>query len=185
MRKIEQKMVNFIDAKLAANGLAQHAIDVKDARLVFGLAAESCVGIKESGGNNKGPMVELMQETIGNAEREAWCMAFVQTCLAYAELKTGVVSPIFASEHCRTVLTNSHDQLVKTSPLKYAIIIWGHDGSSSGHTGVLTENNRESYMHTVEGNTGSDMRDGDGVFYKKRDWVRTGNLVRLGFLKPF
>lgn len=186
-REIEQKMINFLDAKLSANGLAQHAIDIKDARLLFGLAAEACVGIKEQGGNNRGPMVELMQKTIEGADREPWCMAFVQTCLAYAELRTGKKSPIVATEHCMTAWRNSpQEQRVKTHPLKYAIIIWNYDGTDSGHTGVIIENNRQSYLQSVEGNTGDEsMRDGDGVFYKKRDWIRTGSLRRVGFLKPF
>lgn len=181
-------MINFLDAKLTANGLAQHAIDIKDARLLFGLACESCVGITEKGGNNQGPMVELLQKTIGSADREPWCMSFIQTCLAYAEVKTGVKSPVIASEHCRSVWAETpKKQRVKSQPLKYAIVIWGLEGSSSGHTGVMVEHVAHSqYFRSIEGNTGdSSDRDGDGVFYKRRDWIRTGNLVKLGFLKPF
>lgn len=183
-RSIEQKMVNFLDAKLAANGLAQHAIDIKDARLVFGLAMEACVGIVEVGGNNSGPMVELIQKTIGGAVEEPWCAALVQTCLAYAELKTGIVSPVFATEHCQTMWEMTpHGQRVKSSPLKYAIVIWGNEGSSSGHTGIVIESHHGQWMRTIEGNTTGDGPD--GVYYKKRDWIRTGSLVRLGFLRPF
>lgn len=107
MRQIEKKMVDWLDTKLIGNGLAQRAISDKDARLLFRLAAEACVGIKESGGNNKGPMVELIQETIDGADREPWCMSFVQTCLAYAEKKTGIKSPIAAGEHCLSVWTST------------------------------------------------------------------------------
>lgn len=180
-------MVNWLEAKLSTNGLAQYAIDTKDARLLFGLAAEACVGIREQGGNNRGPMVELIQETIGRAEGESWCMAFVQTCLAYAELKTGIQSPIVATEGCMDCWDRTpQSQRVKTSPLKYAIVIWNYEGTYKGHTGLITEVTLESYMRTVEGNTGSDgSRDGDGVYYKKRDWIRSGPLKRVGFLKPF
>lgn len=185
-RKIENKMVTFLDAKLASNGLAQHAMATKDARLLFGLAAEACVGIKEVGGNNQGPMVELIQETVGRAEGEPWCASFVQTCLAYAELKTGIQSPIFETEHVQTMWGKSKLQRVKFSPLKYAIVCWAYEDSSSGHTGILIENNRESYMRTVEGNTNADgHRDGNGVFFKKRSWIRDGKLIKLGFLIPF
>lgn len=180
-------MINFLDAKLTANGLAQHAIDIKDARLLFGLACEACVGIMEKGGNNKGPMVELLQETIGSADKEPWCMSFVQTCLAYAEVKTGIKSPLFASEHCRSVWNETpKDQRVKRSPIKYAIVIWGMENSSSGHTGVVLDSAPGQWMKTCEANTGGGSdRDGDGIFYKKRDWIRTGSLLKLGFLKPF
>lgn len=184
-------MVDFLDAKLSSNGLAQHAIDVKDARLLFGLAAESCVGIRENGGSNKGPMVELIQKTIGRAEGEPWCMSFVQTCLAYAELKTGVKSPVIPSEHCRTTWTATAKSLrVKARPGRYAIVVWGYEGKSSGHVGIVLEaayrNNVGTTFTTVEGNTnGRGEREGDGVYFKTRDWFRTGSLVRLGFLKPF
>ena len=186
MRKIEQRMINFLDAKLTANGLAQHAIDIKDARLLFGLACEACVGIMEKGGNNKGPMVELLQETIGRAEGEPWCASFVMTCLAYAEFKTGIKSPVYATEHVRTMWAETpKDQRVKRSPIKYAIVIWGKENSSSGHTGVVIDSAPGQWLRTIEGNTGADARDGDGVYYKKRDWIRTGSLLKLGFLKPF
>src|SRR5574343_9032 len=102
MRRIEPTMVKWLDSKLAGNGLAQDAIARKDARLLFRLAMESCVGIREKGGNNSGPMVELIQETIDGADKDPWCMSLVQTCIAYAEKRTGKSSPIFASEHCLT-----------------------------------------------------------------------------------
>lgn len=185
MRHIEQAMVNYLDAKLAPNGLAQHAIDIKDARLVFGLAAESCVGIHESGGNNKGPLVEAIQRSIGKAQRQSWCMDFVECMLAYAELKTGIESPIFPSESCLEVWNKTPlFKRVKVSPLKYAIILWRHDNDPGhGHTGIVIEPVKDSHLLVVEGNTPGS--NGDGVFLKRRDWIRNGDLKTLGFLKPF
>lgn len=187
MRKIEPDLVAWIDKKLAGNGLAKLAVETKDSRMLFGLAAEACVGIVESGGNNSGPLVRLLQDTIGKPEKEPWCMAFVQSCLAYSELKIGVMSPIYPSEHCMTVWNSSPpDQRVKSSPLKYAIIIWKQDNSSAGHTGITLEVNPGQWFKSVEGNTGADGgRDGDGVYYKHRNWNRAGSLLRVGFLKPF
>lgn len=187
MRGIEQELVSWLDQKLHSNGLAQHAIKEKDARLIFGLAMEACVGIYEIGGNNNGPMVRLLQKTIGGAGREPWCMSLVQSCLAYAELKSGVRSPVAATEHCMACWRDTpQSQRVKSSPLKYAIVIWNLYGTDSGHTGVVLESAPAQWMKTCEGNTGSDgSRDGDGVYYKKRDWVRSGNLIRVGFIKPF
>lgn len=186
IRKADPVFVNFIDSKLASNGLAQHAIETKDARLLFGLAAESCVGIKEKG-HNKGVIVEAIQRTIGKAEGEPYCLGFVQACLAYAELKTGARSPIAATEHCRTCWAETpKEQRVKISPLKYAIVLWGHEGTSSGHAGIVIEVQRNSAISTVEANTNaSGSREGDGIFYKKRDWIRNGDLIKLGFLRPF
>lgn len=193
MRKIEQAMVEWLDKKLAENGLAQQAIKDKVPRVVFICAAEACVGIREKGGNNRGPMVELIQETIGGADAEAWCMSFVQTCIAYAELKTGVKSPIAAGEHCLTVWGETPKaQRVKIAPARGAIIIWKHGSGPSGHTGLFLENVNSREFYAVEGNTesglskdGSINRDGGGVYRTKRNLVRNGNMSVVGFLKPF
>lgn len=192
MRQIEKKMVDFLDKKLAGNGLAQQAIEKKDARTLFRLAAEACVGIREQGGNNKGPMVVLIQETIGSANKEAWCMSFMQTCVAYAELKTGVKSPLAASEHCLTVWAKTPKaQRVKISPLPGAIAIWQHGSSQNGHTGVVTGADEKNFT-AVEGNTESGLnskgdveRDGGGVYATKRNRVKNGSMKVVGFLKPF
>lgn len=186
-REIEFELFQWFEEKLKNNGLAKYAAKEKDARLLFGLAMESLVGTYEAGGNNDGPMVKLLQKTIGGASREPWCMSTVQSCLAYAEEKTGIKSPIFSTEHCMTCWRQTPVvQRVKTSPLKYAIVIWRHGDTDSGHTGVLVETDKRQWFKTVEGNTGSDgSRDGDGVYYKKRDWIRNGNLIKVGFLRPF
>jgi len=184
MRIIEKKLVTWLDAKLASNGLAQEAIKNKDARTLFRLAAESCVGIKETS-YNAGPLVELMQETIGSAVKESWCMSFCQSMIAYAEKKTGVKSPVFASELCTEVWSKTpKTSRVKISPLPGAIIIWQRGSTIYGHTGVMLEF-MKSTMNSVEGNTGSNMSNGDGVYYKTRSTKATGSLKVLGYLKPF
>ncbi len=194
MRNIESKMVKYLDDKLAKNGLAQEAIKKKDARTLFVLAAQSCVGIRESGGNNKGPMVELIQETIGGADREPWCMSFQMTLLAYAELKTKVKSPLVASEHCLTVWKDSpKSSRVKMFPAMGAIIIWQHGTSQAGHTGVFLEAvDGDKNMLCIEGNAeaglkpdGTINRNGGGVYATKRSMTKNGNMKVLGFLRPF
>lgn len=192
MRKIEPKMIEFLDVKLKDNGLAQHAVETKDARTLFRLAMQACVGIREKTGRNDGPMVELIQETIGSHSGEAWCMSAVQSCIAYAEVKTGVVSPIFPSEHCLTTWAKTpHEQRVKRFPLAGAIVIWQHGTSSNGHTGCL-ESTDGDVMHTYEGNTTSGIdekgkieREGGGFYYCKRGFAGNGEMKVVGFLKPF
>lgn len=188
-RTIESKMIAFLDAKLLSNGLAQDAIQNKRPRTLFACAMEACVGIREVGGNNEGPLVELIQETLGGADKEPWCMSLVQTCLAYAEVKTGILSPIFSSEHCLTVWKNTPiEQRVKKSPLRGAIVIWQHGRSSSGHTGIVLEYNyRPGRMSCIEGNTESGIlnRDGGGVYRTERSTKANGSMKVVGFLKPF
>lgn len=193
MRHIKPEMIAFIDKKLEGNGLAQHAIETKDARTLFVEAAKSCVGIREATGNNDGPMVELIQKTVdGHAGHEAWCMAFVQTCLAYVETKTGVKSPIVASEHCMSVFRATRPELrVRLNPLPGAIVIWKHGSTDNGHTGVVLGAD-ESTFTAVEGNTtsgqdpnGKVVRDGGGVYFTKRSRGGNGDMKIVGFLIPF
>lgn len=192
MRHIQPAMVTWLDAKLLGNGLAAHALETKDARLLATEAAKSCVGIREASGNNDGPMVELIQKTIGRAENESWCMSFVQTCLAYADLKCGTKTPVFESEHCMTTWNNTpHEQRVKVSPLPGAIVIWRHGSSDSGHTGFVLGCDADT-MHCVEGNTtggidagGEIIRDGGGCYYTVRSRYGTGDMRVVGFLKPY
>ncbi len=86
-RQIEPGMVGYLDLILVNNGLAKKAIADKDARLLLQIVAGVCVGIREEGGNNQGPLVRLIQETVGSANGGAWCMAFCQTLIAYCELR--------------------------------------------------------------------------------------------------
>lgn len=191
MRQIEPKMVAYIDKKLENHGAAQDAIARKDARSLFIYVNEAMIGIREVGGNNSGAMVELIQETVGGHGREAWCMAFMMTGLAYCELKTGVKSPLFASEHCLTVWDKTpKSQRVKKIPAPGAIAIWRKGTSISGHTGVVIEWMGKTF-EAVEGNTeqgingGKVERDGGGVYRTIRNSVGTGNMKIVGFLKPF
>lgn len=102
-RKIEPKMIDFLLERLSGNGSYLEAVKRGDARSVFAFAMEAMVGIREHGGNNQGTMVRLIQETVGGASGEPWCMAAVQTGLAFAEYMCNVKSPIAVSEHCVTV----------------------------------------------------------------------------------
>ena len=190
-RNIEPNMVTYIDGKLFGNGLAQEAIKTKNARLLFILVQQTLVGIREVGGNNSGPLVELMQETIGGHSKEAWCMSEQQTALAYVEVKTGIQSPIPAGEHCLTVLKQSPVSLVvKKIPAPGAMVIWQHGTSPNGHTGTMVQWGK-TWMNCIEGNTEHGIvddkieRDGGGVYYTKRSTVANGDMHVLAFLKPF
>ena len=188
-RKITEKMLKFIDDKLKNHGAAQLAIKNKDARSLFIHAAEACVGIKESGGNNKGLYVVELQKTVDNkAQSEPWCMAAVQTWLAYVEHKTGVKSPIFNSEHCMTTWRKTPTaKRVKKIPAAGAIIIWKNGNTDSGHTGIVKDfQGDKKNFESIEGNTGSgNMRDGDGIYIRQRSKVKNGSLVIQGYLIPF
>lgn len=194
VRKIEPKMVAYLDEKLAGNELAQQAIQSKNARLLFWLSAVACVGIKERTGNNDGMMVELLQETVGGHDHEPWCVALPQTCLAYVELKTGVKSPLPATESSRELWNDSpHELRVKNIPAAGAIEVWADVGKYTGHVEVVLSCDGET-NHNIGGNTSgttdpnsSVNREGNGCFYTVRNFAHpdTDSRKRLGFIKPF
>jgi hypothetical protein len=193
IRQIRPEMIKFLDDRLAHNGLAQDAMEMGDARLLFSLAIEACVGIKERGGNNKGPMVELIQDTVGRAEGEAWCMSFMQTGIAYVEQKLKIASRFPVTEHCMTAWNQAGDDLrVKIAPRRGAIAIWQKAKTAAGHTGIYLEMKDHETFYGIEGNTeaglsssGQVVRDGGGIYRTKRSIRGTGTMKLKGFLKPF
>lgn len=193
MREIKEEMVTFLDAKLEKNGFAQIAIQMKNPRALLVEAAKVCVGIREKTGKNDGPMVELIQETIGRAQGEAWCMSFVQTLIAYVEKKLGVTSPVEPSEHCLTVWNKtSKKHRVSYIPAPGAIAIWRYGKTTSGHTGVVVHWEKGDAIEMIEGNTNSGMnvtdtivREGGGVYRTRRPKKSSKSMQLLGFIKPF
>lgn len=197
MRKIKNEMIAFIDKALEKNGLAQEHIKIKNARGLMVEAAKACVGQREATGKNDGFFVELAQQTVdGRAHGEAWCLAFVQTMLAYAEFKTGIQSPLYATEHCQTLWAKTPDvQKVKNIPLAGAIVIWKHGNTSNGHTGIIldcdgtefsaVEGNASGYLVPVTKEIKNVNREGNGVFYTRRSKLGNGDMKVLGFIKPW
>ena len=197
-REIKPEMVAFIDKKLEGNALAKIAIETKNARLLFRLAIEACVGIREATGKNDGKMVELIQETVGGASGEPWCMGLQQTGLAYAEQKCDVVSLIPASELCSYVWANTPKFMrVKKIPGPGALAIWGDLDSkgrlkASGHVEMVTAYYEDGTFDAIGGNTsgttkpGQEVnRDGNACVYTKRTIKPSVKRKLLGFLKPF
>lgn len=191
-RKINPDLEAYLDQKLMGLGASADAIKKKDARLVMQYAALACIGIRETAGPNRGKLIQLFTDTVGRPDVIPWCMAFVQSMVAYAEEKTGLVSPILATEHCMTCWRETpRDQRVRFFPAAGAIVIWRHAGSDSGHTGLFLEGDNRSF-HAVEGNTGGGIdsndevvREGDGVYRTTRPMSKVGDMELIGFLKPF
>lgn len=193
MRKIQPELVSYIDKRISWEGLAQYHLQTKNARGLMVEAAKACVGIKELTGRNDGRLVELIQKTVdGKAKGEAWCMAQVQSMIAYAEFKTGVRSPLMATEHCLTLWNGTPiEQKVRISPLAGAIAIWRHGTTTNGHTEIVLDCD-ESVFNAVGANTSGVVdpskpinREGNGVFYTKRSRFGEGDMKLLGFIKPF
>lgn len=193
MRSISTDLFSIIDKKLASNGAAQAAIKDQDARSLLCYAAETLVGVREKGGNNRGKEVELIQRSSGGRPGDAWCMWYVQALIAYVEKKLNIKSKIYHSGSCASVWEKTpKDQRAKIFPLAGAVVIWKNKKTGMGHTGIFIESTDKKTMLTSEGNSteglnsrGEVERDGGGVYLCKRSMKGHGNMEVRGFLIPF
>lgn len=145
------------------------------------LAAESKVGVHESGGNNQGAALQPFFDADNydpNGSKPgdsgyAWCAAFVCWCVQVA------------------IAGRSITFKRPTTPSAFGLIDWSlaQDDSTStkrnpgldikrgdivvfsySHTGIaVADARKDGFVATVEGNTGAQSnRDGDGVYRKLR-----------------
>jgi hypothetical protein len=196
-RKINPFAIAMLDERIASNTLAQDCLKNQQARQLFVEVVKSCIGIQEVG-KNKGKEVEAFLSTLKVPAGEPWCMAFMQTCLAYVETKLKVVSPIHASAACvQTWEKTDPAQRVKLLPLAGAIAIWKHtENPATGHTGMVLDCDSVSF-HAIEGNTSEGRASlnnavtwhGDGVRWTHRRYdlfnAQSGDMLLMGCLKPF
>jgi len=162
--------------------------------------ALSFVGKTEKGGDNCGPEVELFQKAVdGKAQRESWCLAFVQYCVKRTdvlyETKNGGPNPaswLYQTEHCMTLWNHMLENARIQSLLHPgALILWQYykDGkaTASGHVGIIKRLIDAHSIETIEGNTGQGTaveREGDGVYIKTRRVLTPNGSMRVkGFLQ--
>lgn len=150
------------------------------------------VGVREKGGSNKGPEVEMFQKAVdGRASGEPWCMAFVQFVVKQVAKAHGLMDHLYDTEHCLTAFNGSPvSSRIPLSQVKPGdIVIWRHGSSTSGHTGFIEAVNRDTYgeivsLRTIEGNTSdASMREGDGVYRRLRSPFNEGTMRVVGFLR--
>ena len=137
-------------------------------------------------------MVQMFQRTIGQAVGEPWCMSFVQYCLTWPDYFIGgEKSQVFASEHCLSVWMKTPINHRINTPFPGCIAVWQYGDTSSGHTGLVESygvDGKRPYIISIEGNTSDSeriVREGDGVFMKKRFLSYTKKMRLRGFLNPW
>jgi hypothetical protein len=130
------------------------------------LVARTQSWVRESGGENRGEVVEHYLSTTGTPAGQPWCAAFVSW--------VGKVSlaswPLPLSASCQE-LANAAQRLglLSARPATGAIfLLWRPDFKHFGHTGFLVESVGNEWT-TIEGNTNpAGGREGFGVFQRKR-----------------
>lgn len=133
--------------------------------------ATKYVGVREVGGPNKGPDVEMFQRyTDGKAVGESWCMAFMRYVVGQVCSHYGIQNVLYPSELCQSVYNKAPRLYKLSSPVPGAVFI--HQSRTSawrGHTGLCTGTSTAGVFPSIEGNTnGAGSSDGDGVYKKYR-----------------
>ena len=180
MRNLPKELKDYFDSKIPK-------LEGMPAQNLLLLAAKSCVGITEIGGDNKGPMVELFQKDVGQAMGQSWCLDFLQSVISYVENEQGITSPLAATESVVDLWNRSKNYCAIVNPIPGDIILWQKAGTATGHCGMIIAADSYNY-YTIEGNTSDSQdieRNGDGVFAKKRPKGGLKTFIELGFLRVF
>ena len=194
-RHLKKALETLIDTKLSTDYATEFraACDAKDGNKLVSLANMALVGTREVT-HDDGPTIELIQSTIGSPQHQAWCMDQQQSCIAYAERKTGVASKIAASESVtETWRSTTVSCRVDRANLQAGDLwLWEHGTTWEGHTGNFQSLISLNMAELVEGNTSSGAnakgeieRDGGGTYVTRRPFAPVGNMHLLGFLRAF
>jgi len=183
-RKVHPELIEFIDKRMPPD---LFPLELHSPRRLMVEVMKSLVGIQEEGLNNQGTAIRLLQNTVGRAEGEPWCLSTIQSALVYVEYVLDLKCPLPATEHCMTFYQGAKN--LKMIDLSYAqvgdIVIWNYRGTSNGHCGVIT---KVGDMHeTIEGNTSAAHtveRDGEGVFCKLRNPKGNDFMSVKAYVKP-
>lgn len=144
--------------------------------------AQSQLGARETGGENRGPQVDRYLASIGLGPGAPWCAAFVYWSIDQAAQALGVANPYLRSGYCPTVAGWAQDQgiLVDSAPQPGDVFLL-YTGRAR-HTGLVTGVNG-TILITVEGNTNiNGSPEGTGVFRRTRPVSAKLRYVRWGQL---
>lgn len=148
-------------------------------------SAKSQIGVREQGYND-GPQIREYQKAVdGKAQKESYCMGFVQWNAKRIAAKYGLKNPMFPSELCTAVWdhTPAKYRLKPGQAIRGSVFIQKVRGNSiKGHTGINTGSGSVQWP-TIEGNTdASGSREGDGVYATTRMVTGTATKEVLGHI---
>jgi hypothetical protein len=137
------------------------------------------VGVRESGGPNRGPRVDEYLRNVGldpTRGSYSWCASFVYFCFNRAAQNLGIRNPCVKTagvmNHWRLApawaRVTAQDLAGSPSAVRPGAIFVIDHGQGKGHTG-LVERVSPGSLHTIEGNTNTaGSREGDGVYRRIR-----------------
>ena len=140
--------------------------------------ARGFVGIRESGGNNRGPEIQGWLRRVGQPPGVSWCMAFAWCCVDDAFRQLSLPNPIRPGASVVRMWERLPDECKLVEP---APGVWAFhrdpDQPAFGHVGFVDELDPAGEgTYSIEGNTNSEgSRTGGGV------WRHTPRLRTLAY----
>ncbi len=156
--------------------------------------AKSQVGVREVGGDNRGPRIlQYQHATWLKPAAWPWCAAFTAWCLRETLKDPQARRAIYLtgdgeSWRCKDASAYGWE---KWAAKKKLMLLGENDRAHAGdfvtydfsHIGIVVEDQAQAgtgVIVTVEGNTdGSGSREGGGVYLKQRNWKLIRSLIRV------
>ena len=141
------------------------------------------MGLREEGGNNRGPLVELFLRGVEQPPGEPWCAAFVHhvgywSHFDYAAERSAWPLPATASCYMLGAYARERGVLHEEPEEGDVFLLWNAKLARFAHTGVVVRVRGKGETpggtqwfdcDTIEGNTDSGgSREGDGVMRRVR-----------------
>jgi hypothetical protein len=148
------------------------------------------VGTRESTGNNDGPVAKYLA-SVGLPEGYPYCAAGQYYCFLSAARALGTDIQMIQIEKSAVANAIYNDAAKRGTakayqPARHDLIVWRNPGSFSGHIERIVECGRGGWVKTVAFNTGGgSRRDGEGVYFRKRNIFHMLGRMRVRGLIGF
>jgi hypothetical protein len=169
--------------------------------------ARKWVGTMESGGDNRGPIVDHFITQTGGTLGSAWCLSFARFCCDRVDTDSDLIYALSESERNHNILFETQSVMelwIKTptwarwslKPIPGFVTVWEHFSDAGtatglGHCGIVSEVvDSGRWFKNIEGNTGPERggdinRQGDGVYEKTRSVQGSPRFRILGWVDPW
>lgn len=151
------------------------------------LEAHKHVGVRETGGPNRGPEIDRWLFRVGSVPGQPWCAAFASCMLADAFKALGLPLTVRLSASAHTLLERCQQAGGRAAEPGPGFLFGidhglGQQGQKRGHCGIVVDVNPDGvHMTTIEGNTDrAGSREGQGVY----QLTRRIDEATLGFADP-
>lgn len=145
--------------------------------------AQGQLGVKEQGGNNRGPEVDQYLAAVGLDPGYPWCCAFLFWCFREAAKRLSLVNPLPRTASALRLWTLTEPICRDSNPKPGYIYVLQHS-PTTGHVGIIESVAADGTIVEVSGNTSSTgSREGDSVWqHTGQPEVTHGPATLLGYL---